>query len=89
MTPYRPYRPLRHDGPPVVTLFMSTRYAAILDGLAEGMSNQLIADYLHVSVETIRTQLKRLYARAGVSTRGELVAAVYSGRVQVVVESAA
>lgn len=46
--------------------------------LVEGRSVNDIAEELYISKETVKTHAKSLYAKAGVHSRQELVAAVYA-----------
>lgn len=46
--------------------------------LVEGKSVSDIAEELYISKETVKTHAKSLYAKAGVHSRQELVAAVYA-----------
>jgi DNA-binding CsgD family transcriptional regulator len=40
--------------------------------LALGLSNEQIAEELFIGIETVRSHLRRLFRRVGVSTRGEV-----------------
>ena len=51
-----------------------------VQGLARGFAPAEIATSLGVSVHTVRTQLKRAMAKAGVHSQIALVVRVYSGR---------
>lgn len=55
-------------GPDLLTV----REAEVLELLQAGRSNAEIAQYLHVSVETVRTHARRVYRKLGVRTRREL-----------------
>lgn len=57
-----------HVGPEVLT----PREADVLEQLQSGRSNAEIAQALHVGVETVRTHVRRVYRKLGVSTRREL-----------------
>ncbi len=52
---------------------LSDREVDVLKLLEEGLSNQLIAERLFVSENTVKTHLKNLYLKTGVSTRSELM----------------
>jgi len=52
---------------------LSRREAEVLDLLCVGFSNKEIADHLHLSVETIRTHLRRIYEKLHVRSRTEAV----------------
>lgn len=51
---------------------LTDREAEVLELLQEGRSNAEIAQQLHVSVETVRTHVRRVYRKLGVGTRREL-----------------
>ncbi|MDT0596291.1 helix-turn-helix transcriptional regulator [Glaciecola petra] len=53
---------------------LTTQERAMLRGLMEGLSNQALADANYVSVNTIKTHLKSLYRKLGVSNRAQAVA---------------
>ena len=48
--------------------------------VAEGLSTDAIAARLYLSPWTVQDHLKAIFAKIGVSTRGELVARVYFQR---------
>jgi DNA-binding CsgD family transcriptional regulator len=51
---------------------LSARELEVASLAAAGLSNRAIADRLFVSVRTVETQLQHVYAKLGVSRRGEL-----------------
>jgi RNA polymerase sigma factor (sigma-70 family) len=53
---------------------LSPREQAVLDSLARGLTYKAIADQLGISIETIRTYLKRIYQKLHVQSRTEAVA---------------
>ncbi|HVM49721.1 MAG TPA: response regulator transcription factor [Candidatus Acidoferrum sp.] len=53
---------------------LSPREQAVLDSLAKGLTYKAIADELGISIETIRTHLKRVYQKLHVQSRTEAVA---------------
>lgn len=53
---------------------LSPREQEVLDCLAKGMTYKAIADQLGISIETIRTHLKRIYEKLHVQSRTEAVA---------------
>lgn len=55
---------------------LTVKEQQLLDGLGQGLSNQQLADNHHISVNTIKTHLKNLYKKLGVSSRAEAVARV-------------
>jgi DNA-binding NarL/FixJ family response regulator len=52
----------------------SLREVQVLERLSEGKSNKEIAQELAISEETVKTHLKRLYEKLGVSDRAQAVA---------------
>lgn len=52
----------------------------VAEHLADGLSNQAIADALHVSRHTVDSHVKRAYAKLGLRSRVELAALVVRGR---------
>jgi DNA-binding NarL/FixJ family response regulator len=53
---------------------LSPREEAVLDLLAKGYTYKLIADELGISIDTIRTYLRRIYEKLHVQSRTEAVA---------------
>lgn len=53
---------------------LSPREEAVLNGLAKGLTYKAIADQLDISIDTIRTYLKRVYGKLHVQSRTEAVA---------------
>ncbi len=64
------------DGNPqaVDSLGISPRELAVLHELAAGRSNKQIAAALHVSPNTVKTHVARLYEKLGASRRTEAIA---------------
>jgi LuxR family maltose regulon positive regulatory protein len=60
-------------GPVTPTEPLSAREFEVLRLVAVSRSNQEIADALYVSANTVKTHLKRLYAKLGVTSRLEAV----------------
>ena len=48
---------------------LTDRELNVLDGVARGMTNRQIADEMFLSVDTVKTHARRLYAKLGVSNR--------------------
>jgi DNA-binding NarL/FixJ family response regulator len=46
--------------------------------VAEGMKNREIAERLHLSEQTVKNHLFRIYERLGISNRAELILYVHS-----------
>lgn len=53
---------------------LSPREQAVLDCLAKGLTYKQIADQLDISIDTIRTYLRRIYEKLHVQSRTEAVA---------------
>jgi len=53
---------------------LSERELEMLRGLADGLTNREIAQSLYLSVNTVKTHLRNLYGKLGVSTRRDAVA---------------
>lgn len=67
---------LRHaqpspDAPPPV---LSARELEVLSVLAEGLTNQQVADRLHVSLATVKTHLNHIYDKLGARKRTRAIA---------------
>lgn len=45
---------------------------------ARGLRNQGVADHLHISVETVRTHLRRMFTKLGAVDRAQLVARAFA-----------
>jgi len=67
--------PVQDSGPPVRAR-LSAREAEIVCLLTRGLRSRDIGAALGTSVNTVRNQISRLMARAGVATRAELIAAL-------------
>jgi DNA-binding NarL/FixJ family response regulator len=53
---------------------LSPREQAVLDGLAKGWTYKQLASELDISVDTIRTYIRRIYEKLHVQSRTEAVA---------------
>jgi DNA-binding NarL/FixJ family response regulator len=53
---------------------LSTRESEVLELICDGMSNQEIADQLFISVNSIKTYVRQIYQKIGVSRRAQAVA---------------
>jgi DNA-binding NarL/FixJ family response regulator len=53
---------------------LSKREREVLDYLSQGLAYKEIAETLHLSIETIRMNVKRIYGKLHVHSRGEAVA---------------
>ncbi|MDR1853206.1 MAG: response regulator transcription factor [Propionibacteriaceae bacterium] len=63
-----------HESAALERYNLSLREAEILDALARGLSNRAIAEELHISPQTVKTHLYRIYSKLGVSSRGQATA---------------
>lgn len=54
---------------------LTSREREVLELLARGLSNRLIADELYISEHTVKFHISSLYAKLGVSSRAEAVSA--------------
>ena len=52
---------------------LSPREEAVLDFLAKGFTYKQIADRLEISIDTVRTYLRRIYEKLHVQSRTEAV----------------
>ncbi len=50
--------------------------SAVLAGMADGLGNRALAERLHVSVETVRTHVRRVLGKLGLRSRTDAVLAV-------------
>jgi DNA-binding NarL/FixJ family response regulator len=64
--------PATLDGPPLGQEILTPREADVLELLQGGRSNAEIAQALQVSIETVRTHVRRIYRKLGVGNRREL-----------------
>ncbi len=62
---------------------MSERELEVLKGIVEGLKDRDIADALHISEHTVRSHVKSVYRKLGVSSRSQAVArAVRAGIIE-------
>lgn len=62
---------------------LSERELEVLKGIVEGLKDRDIADALHISEHTVRSHVKSLYRKLGVSSRSQAVArAVRAGIIE-------
>ena len=57
---------------------LSSREREITQLIALGLATAEIAERLHLSVHTVRDYVKAIFAKVGVSSRGELVAKLFA-----------
>lgn len=64
------------SGPPgfASNLGLSYRESEVLALLSQGLRNQAIARALNVGDETVKSHLKSIYRKLGLSSRGEAIA---------------
>lgn len=55
------------------------REKQILQAISHGKTNQEISDLLWISIETVKSHIRNLFAKTGVSSRAELIGKVFSG----------
>ncbi len=60
--------------PPTGTIALSLRESEVLTLLCRGQSNQEIADTLYVSINSVKTYVRQIYRKLGVSRRTQAVA---------------
>ena len=58
---------------------LSPREREIVRLVAKGLPNKAIADVLDISLWTVATHLRRIFAKLGVGTRAEMVARIFAG----------
>lgn len=68
------YGPIERDEHAIKMLGISKREFEVLELIAEGLSNQDIADRLFVSMSTIKTHVSNILAKLGASRRTEAIA---------------
>lgn len=79
---YPRWRPATFIGQPRL-VELPAMLVNVLDSLTEGKSNRAIGEDWGIREDTVKTHLKRLYARIGARDRAHAVALVYSGAVDV------
>ena len=57
---------------------LSDREAAVLELLADGLTNREIAERLFVTESTVKSHIKHIFRKQGVTTRSEAIARVWS-----------
>lgn len=58
---------------------LTTREQEVVDGLVNGLSYKLIADKLHIGIDTVRFHIKNIYRKLHVNSRTEVVAKSFKG----------
>ncbi|MGI4875587.1 MAG: response regulator [Janthinobacterium lividum] len=64
--------PVRSSGPPLAAL--TTRETEILRALEDGLSYQRVAERLYISLNTVRSHVRNVYAKLHVRSQAELLA---------------
>jgi DNA-binding CsgD family transcriptional regulator len=79
--PYRLIRVLSQEAPldGKSSISLSPREREIVRLVAKGLPNKSIADVLDISLWTVATHLRRVFAKLGVGTRAEMIARVIGG----------
>ena len=68
-------RPTRRGRPATRVVDLSDRESEVLALIAKGLTNAQIADELYLSIETVKTYVKRLYAKLDVHNRAQAAVA--------------
>jgi DNA-binding NarL/FixJ family response regulator len=58
---------------------LTSREKQIVQGLVDGLSYKLIADRLSISIDTVRSHIKKIYTKLQVNSRTELISKSYKG----------
>src|SRR5215204_847154 len=79
--PYRLIRVSSQEAPVngKSSVSLSPREREIVRLVAKGLPNKSIADVLDISLWTVATHLRRIFAKLGVGTRAEMIARVIGG----------
>lgn len=64
---------------------VSRRERQVLAGLAYGLTSEQVAEYLHLSIETVKTHLRRVYRKLDVNCRANAVDRAIRGHVLAVI----
>ncbi|NLE73815.1 MAG: GAF domain-containing protein [Actinobacteria bacterium] len=56
---------------------LTPREIKVLELLAQGMENKQIAEFLTVSLDTVKSHLKRIFSKMGVASRAQLLSQVF------------
>lgn len=60
---------------------LTERQREILQGLVDGKSYKMIADDCHITLETVRDHIKKIYKKLQINSRGELVSMILDKRI--------
>lgn len=73
LTVRRPAAPFQRNAAAIAALGLSPRECEILEMLASGRTNQEMADALHISANTVKTHLARVYEKLEVQRRVQAI----------------
>jgi DNA-binding CsgD family transcriptional regulator len=73
LTARRPAAPFERNTAAIASLGLSPRECEILELLASGRTNQEMADALHISANTVKTHLARIYEKLEVQRRVQAI----------------
>lgn len=60
---------------------LSNREQDIIQGIVDGLSYKLIADRLDISIDSVRTYIKRTYKKLEINSKGELITKYHRGEI--------
>lgn len=69
-------RPVRQKSTPALAV-LSRREAQIVELIAQGLPNKLVADALAISPHTVSAYLRRIFMKLNVTSRSAMVAIVF------------
>lgn len=67
--------------PTVTTSPLSLRQQEIVEALVDGLSYKMIADKLHISIDTVRDHIKRIYRALEVNSKAEVIRKSLNGEI--------
>ena len=73
LTAKRPPAPFERNAAAIAALGLSPRECEILELLASGRTNREMADALHISLNTVKTHLARIYEKLEVERRVQAI----------------
>lgn len=59
---------------------LTEREQEVVRGIVDGLSYKLIADRLHISIDTVRKYIKSVYGKLHINSKGELIAKYHKSR---------
>lgn len=83
MTPSIARKVVEHfsEKPKVPTSALSPRQLEIVNALVDGMSYKLVADHLGISIDTVRSHIKKIYQVLEINSKGELIKKSLKGEI--------